>query len=63
MEHDLTTVQGIFGYFGEHTQIFEPVRVEFERLETENTELKNKNATLEGAIMELTIALASIGGM
>ena len=36
MKHDLTTAQGVFGYFAEHTEILRPVQQEFERFELED---------------------------
>lgn len=38
------------------------IKNEFERLNAENTELKEKNETLEGAIMELTMILSMMMG-
>lgn len=54
-KHDLTTVEGVFGYFAEHTQIFKPIEEEFKRLQQENSELKQKNEMLEQAVLELSM--------
>lgn len=54
-KHDLTTAAGVFGYFAEHTQIFKPIEAEFQRLQQENSELKQKNEMLEQAVLELSM--------
>lgn len=46
-KHDLTTVEGVFGYFAEHTQIFDPIKAEMERLQIENEQLKQENEQLK----------------
>lgn len=68
MKHDLTTAQGVFGYFAEHTEILKPIEEEFNLkdekialLEEENILLKADQISTLEAIAEMYELL--LGGM
>ncbi len=41
-KHDLTTAEGTFGYFAEHTEIMQPIKKAFLSLKEENEALKTE---------------------
>lgn len=62
MKHDLTTAQGVFGYFAEHTEILKPIEVEFKEKDEKIATLKAENEMQGNIIADLDFRLM-LGGM
>lgn len=60
MKHDLTTAQGVFGYFAEHTEILKPIQDEFLQKDIKIAELKAENLALKTDQVATLEAIAEI---